>query len=408
VHVGHPLLDHLEGVARSRPIETSRAIALLAGSRASVIERNLPWMLDVARRAQAELGPVPWVVLHDDEGQRARLGELIARHGTGLDLRLSIGALHAELGRARAALSVSGTVLLDLLHQRLPSVVVYRLGSWREAAIGRRFVTAPWFSVTNLLAGRELLPEFGFAGEGPRAEVAAALVRAYADEAWRAQCLEGLDLAARRLGPPGAARRAAREALDVASTGRISPRTPEDDGRGRVWRGADGERGHAAHAGRERREPSGVRPAGRAPARPRVPRGARARRLRDDAMDLSQEAFLKVYKARDTFRAEEPFLPWFHRILRNTCFSHLRAQGRLRPRSVSAREPGADEDEGDYDIADEGDGRRPRSSWTSAPRPSGRLSARSRRATARSWPCATSRSSPTARSRARWACPRAR
>lgn len=73
---------------------------------------------------------------------------------------------------------------------------------------------------------------------------------------------------------------------------------------------------------------------------------------RDDAMELSQEAFLKVYKARDSFRAGEAFLPWFHRILRNTCFSHLRARGRLRPRSVSEPVPGHEHaDDADYEIA---------------------------------------------------------
>lgn len=73
---------------------------------------------------------------------------------------------------------------------------------------------------------------------------------------------------------------------------------------------------------------------------------------RDDAMELAQETFLKVYKARDSFQEGEPFLPWFHRILRNTCFSFLRSKGRLKPRSLSGHPAGADEDEGDYEIAD--------------------------------------------------------
>ncbi len=71
---------------------------------------------------------------------------------------------------------------------------------------------------------------------------------------------------------------------------------------------------------------------------------------REDALDLSQEAFLKVFRARETFREGEPFLPWFHRILRNTCFSFLRQRGRLKKLSLSA---GA-EDEGDWELADEG------------------------------------------------------
>lgn len=74
---------------------------------------------------------------------------------------------------------------------------------------------------------------------------------------------------------------------------------------------------------------------------------------REDALDLAQETFLKVFRARETFREGEPFLPWFHRILRNTCFSFLRERGRLRARSLSAGRPGADEDEADFDLADD-------------------------------------------------------
>jgi RNA polymerase sigma-70 factor (ECF subfamily) len=70
----------------------------------------------------------------------------------------------------------------------------------------------------------------------------------------------------------------------------------------------------------------------------------------DDALELTQEAFLKVYKSRATFREGERFLPWFHRILRNTCFSFLR--GSKRVRSLSAHRAGVDDDASDFEIAD--------------------------------------------------------
>ncbi len=72
---------------------------------------------------------------------------------------------------------------------------------------------------------------------------------------------------------------------------------------------------------------------------------------RDDALELTQEAFLKVYKARTTFREGEPFLPWFHRILRNTCFSFLRSTKRVR--SISDRSGTDLEGDADYEIEDE-------------------------------------------------------
>jgi RNA polymerase sigma-70 factor, ECF subfamily len=72
---------------------------------------------------------------------------------------------------------------------------------------------------------------------------------------------------------------------------------------------------------------------------------------REDALELSQEAFLNTYRARASYRDGEPFLPWFHRILRNCCFSFLRKHGRITKRSLST---GAlDEDDGDWDIADD-------------------------------------------------------
>lgn len=38
---------------------------------------------------------------------------------------------------------------------------------------------------------------------------------------------------------------------------------------------------------------------------------------RDDAYDISQEAFLRVYKSANTYDNTQPFLPWFYRIISN-------------------------------------------------------------------------------------------
>jgi RNA polymerase sigma-70 factor (ECF subfamily) len=68
----------------------------------------------------------------------------------------------------------------------------------------------------------------------------------------------------------------------------------------------------------------------------------------DDAMDLSQEAFVKAFKAMKTFREGADFYPWFYAILRNTCFNHLRKRKTRRESSLdAAREFG-------FDVADDG------------------------------------------------------
>jgi RNA polymerase sigma-70 factor (ECF subfamily) len=45
---------------------------------------------------------------------------------------------------------------------------------------------------------------------------------------------------------------------------------------------------------------------------------------REDALELSQEAFYRAYKHYDQLNAKGKFFPWFYQILRNLCFSHLR------------------------------------------------------------------------------------
>ena len=53
---------------------------------------------------------------------------------------------------------------------------------------------------------------------------------------------------------------------------------------------------------------------------------------REDALDVSQEAFVKAYRAIRRFDPTRPFYPWFYRILRNVCYDWLRRR-RTRPRS---------------------------------------------------------------------------
>ena len=84
----------------------------------------------------------------------------------------------------------------------------------------------------------------------------------------------------------------------------------------------------------------------------------------EDAMELCQEAFLKVYKARETFREGEPFLPWFHRIVRNTCYSFLRDKKRVR--TLSDFEHREDGEDADFQIVDDDVGPSDATSRTSA------------------------------------------
>jgi len=70
---------------------------------------------------------------------------------------------------------------------------------------------------------------------------------------------------------------------------------------------------------------------------------------REDALELSQEAFFRAYKHYDQLNAKGKFFPWFYQILRNLCFSHLRKRRVRKASSLDNVEEGGPEPEiGDH------------------------------------------------------------
>jgi RNA polymerase sigma-70 factor (ECF subfamily) len=48
----------------------------------------------------------------------------------------------------------------------------------------------------------------------------------------------------------------------------------------------------------------------------------------EDARDLSQDAFVKAYQARDRFDETRPFYPWLYRIIKNHCLNFVKRGSR--------------------------------------------------------------------------------
>ena len=57
---------------------------------------------------------------------------------------------------------------------------------------------------------------------------------------------------------------------------------------------------------------------------------------RDDALELSQEAFVRAYKAIATFDTKMPFYPWLYRIIKNTCLNQIKRKKRRGESSLDA------------------------------------------------------------------------
>ncbi len=55
---------------------------------------------------------------------------------------------------------------------------------------------------------------------------------------------------------------------------------------------------------------------------------------RDDALDVTQETFIRIQKSFDTFDGKREFFPWFYTILSNLCRTALSRRGRAAKREV--------------------------------------------------------------------------
>lgn len=49
---------------------------------------------------------------------------------------------------------------------------------------------------------------------------------------------------------------------------------------------------------------------------------------REDAIEMAQEAFARIYKSMDRFDTNMPFYPWLYRIVKNACLNHLKKKQR--------------------------------------------------------------------------------
>lgn len=49
-----------------------------------------------------------------------------------------------------------------------------------------------------------------------------------------------------------------------------------------------------------------------------------------DALDISQEAFIKTFRKIKSFDNQRPFFPWFYKLMKNLCLDHIKRCKRLK------------------------------------------------------------------------------
>jgi lipid-A-disaccharide synthase len=159
-YIGHPLASLVKpslsrsdffrkhGLPFNRPL-----IAVLPGSRKGEALRHLPALLDAAGRLFGKR-PVSFLLPASSTVGSALFRERIAR----TPIQVIEGETWDAIAHADVALAASGTVAVETALLGTPMVIFYRVTSlsW---LMGRMLVSVPFYSMVNLVAGREIAPE---------------------------------------------------------------------------------------------------------------------------------------------------------------------------------------------------------------------------------------------------------
>lgn len=173
--VGHPIFDaeldteRIDAEIADWPTGSPR-MALLPGSRPAEIQKNFPLLIASFRRMAREHPEISGVVAATRPEVEPILRELASSGGTWPEsLRVVSGQTDHAIRWADLCLVVSGTVTLQVARQQKPMVIVYKSSRLMYNLLGRWLVKTPHFSLPNLIAGREIVPELvpHFGGSDP-------------------------------------------------------------------------------------------------------------------------------------------------------------------------------------------------------------------------------------------------
>lgn len=181
--VGHPVINReldrnaIAAQARELPRGSPR-ILLLPGSRSSEIKKNLALLMRVFADLQALHHGMGGLIVAASPEIAASIRERHPSMPTGLHVvtaesRDGHGILDAAVAWCDLAITVSGTVSLDVARQAKPMVGVYKTGLVGVLG-GRAVLRIPDRLLPNIIAGKRIVPEFVPYAGGPGPIVAAA------------------------------------------------------------------------------------------------------------------------------------------------------------------------------------------------------------------------------------------
>jgi lipid-A-disaccharide synthase len=213
VFVGHPMIERLEN-QRIECARDANLIGLFPGSRMREIRKIFPVMMEAARRL-LQLNPTLrfQVAAASQELAREMNEQLADRHAIEID----VGEAAMIMQRAGVGIVASGSATLEAAYFQMPFVLVYKV-AWPTYVAGRLVVNVDFLGMPNLLAAKEVVPEFIQHNAKPDG-IVKAVALLMEQSAARHRMVADFDSVIGALGGAGASDRAAQAILEELRTG---------------------------------------------------------------------------------------------------------------------------------------------------------------------------------------------
>lgn len=208
-YVGHPLAGIVscrlskEDALSSLNMGHCPVVALLPGSRRHEVERLLPVMLEAAAIIKREIKDIQFILPLADTVDEIFVKGIIAKP----EITIVRGRLYEALRASDAAIVASGTATLEAALMEVPMVIVYKV-SLLTAIIGRLFVKVEHIGLPNIIAGKEIAPEFVQKNANPSG-IAKEILRFLGNRDARNSVISELKEVKKRLGTGNASQKAA-------------------------------------------------------------------------------------------------------------------------------------------------------------------------------------------------------
>src|SRR5437870_2459932 len=196
IFVGHPMISVIPS-GNAAPPRDDKLVGLFPGSREREVKKIFPVMRQAALELSHQDHDLRFVVSAASEPLAELIRADLCKHATG-KFSIVTGDARSVMGRVNVGMVASGTATLEAALSELPFVLIYRV-AWLTYLAARLVVKVDYLGMPNVLANREIVPEFIQHKAQPRA-IAAAVARLLTDKTERTRMLTDFAGAAQKLG----------------------------------------------------------------------------------------------------------------------------------------------------------------------------------------------------------------